>query len=275
MIRTRCAPSPTGPLHLGHAYSALLAHDYGDAFLIRIEDLDQSRARPQWENQIYNDLTWLGLSWPEPPLKQSSRQAAYEKALDHLWSQDLLYPCTCNRKDIAAAASAPQEGTPMGPDGIIYTGTCRHKPKPKHRPTDLPLRLDIAKAITADLHHSELGKNAGTVTTTNHYCITHIGDPVLQRRDMIAYHLAVTVDDAHQDITHVTRGYDLQDATHIHVVLQNLLGLPTPTYLHHDLIRDDHGKRLAKRDDAKSIATYRNTGLTPEELKSKLPIWRF
>ncbi|MBU1836265.1 MAG: tRNA glutamyl-Q(34) synthetase GluQRS, partial [Alphaproteobacteria bacterium] len=142
---TRFAPSPTGPLHLGHAYSALFAHDMaraaGGTFLLRIEDIDQSRARPEWESQIYDDLAWLGLTWPTPVMRQSDRLPAYAAALDTLWARGLLYPCTCNRRDILAAASAPQEGAAMGPDGIIYPGTCRFQSRTGPRPLDTALRL--------------------------------------------------------------------------------------------------------------------------------------
>ncbi|MBU2360796.1 MAG: tRNA glutamyl-Q(34) synthetase GluQRS [Alphaproteobacteria bacterium] len=258
---TRFAPSPTGPLHLGHAYSAMLAHnmarDVGGSFLLRIEDIDQSRARPAWEAQIYDDLTWLGLTWPTPVMRQSDRLAAYTTALDTLWNHGLLYPCTCNRRDILAAASAPQEGAAMGPDGVIYPGTCRHKPRSGPRPTDTALRLDMKLALQTTVND---GLSADLVTT--------IGDVVIARRDMgTSYHLSVVIDDAAQHITDVVRGADLLEATPIHVLLQHLLGLPTPTYHHHRLIRDAAGKRLAKRDDARAIATYRAEGATPTDIR--------
>ncbi|UWQ89448.1 tRNA glutamyl-Q(34) synthetase GluQRS [Rhodobacteraceae bacterium M382] len=288
---TRFAPSPTGPLHLGHAFSALLAWDMarraGGQFLLRIEDIDQSRARTHWEEQIYDDLRWLGLSWPEPVMRQSDRQSAYDTALDHLWNLGLLYPCTCNRKDIAAAASAPQEGAPLlGPDGIVYPGTCRplsdlDMSKRSERPRGIPLRLNMAaatKQAAASLsgglacHFVEDGhglcQETGHITRTTDQMVQTIGDVVLSRKDMgTSYHLSVVVDDADQNITHVVRGADLFDATPIHVLLQSLLGLPTPVYNHHDLIRDDTGKRLAKRDDARAIAKYRQDGLSPADLR--------
>lgn len=297
---TRFAPSPTGPLHLGHAYSALLAHDMAQAqggdFLLRIEDIDQSRARPEWEAQIYDDLAWLGIRWPQPVLRQSERMSTYETALDSLWKRGLLYPCSCNRKDIAAAASAPQEGSPLhGPDGLIYPGTCRGQWDPgfsdRHdRPRDIPLRLDIeATARQAhDLFHSQVDPDApsaevasfeetgtgpdgqtGIIEFTAQELVTTIGDVVLSRRGMgTSYHLSVVLDDAAQGITHIVRGQDLFEATRIHVLLQHLLGLPTPTYHHHDLIRDDQGKRLAKRDDARAIAKYRAEGATPQDIRA-------
>ncbi len=286
---TRFAPSPTGPLHLGHAFSALIAHDMaqteGSVFLLRIEDIDQSRSRAHWETQIYEDLTWLGLTWPEPVLRQSERQSVYDQALDDLWARGLLYPCTCNRKDIAAAASAPQEGAPLlGPDGIIYPGTCRvrweNEDLSQHiRPKDVALRLNMAKA--ADLVFGgtqstacfeELGfgpdNETGRIAFTSDELRDTIGDVVLSRRDMgTSYHLSVVLDDAAQEITHVVRGADLFEATRIHVVLQRMLDLPTPKYFHHRLIRDEAGKRLAKRDDARAISKFRAEGATAQDIR--------
>ncbi|MGJ8616585.1 MAG: tRNA glutamyl-Q(34) synthetase GluQRS [Sulfitobacter sp.] len=276
-FRTRFAPSPTGPLHLGHAYSALLAYDLaraaGGEFLLRIEDIDQSRARPEWEAQIYDDLAWLDLTWPTPVMRQSERQSVYDAALDQLWQRGLLYPCTCSRADIAAAALAPQEGAPLhGPDGVIYPGTCRNTTKRSGvRPVDKPLRLDMRKAvegIDTKIFFSETGLSSGDVSVDAYTLIHDIGDIVLARRDMgTSYHLSVVLDDAKQGITHVVRGQDLFEATKIHVVLQRLLGLPTPIYHHHPLIRDDQGKRLAKRDDARAISLYRSEGKSPEDIR--------
>ncbi len=244
---TRFAPSPTGPLHLGHAWAAIVASDLGD-MLLRIEDIDRSRARPEWEAAIYRDLRWLGLDWPEPVMRQSDRMDAHAEALDRLWAQGLLYPCTCNRRDILAAASAPQEGAPLlGPDGVVYPGTCRGASRTGPRPDGLALRLD-ANAVET-LTWTEAGTPRSMTDDTFR---ATIGDVVVARRDMgTSYHLAVTVDDAAQGIDLVTRGEDLAEATPIHVALQRLLGLPTPAYHHHDLIRDETGKRLAKRDDAR------------------------
>ncbi len=274
-FRTRFAPSPTGPLHLGHAYSALLAHDMamaeGGEFLLRIEDIDQSRARPEWEELICEDLHWLGLSWEEPVLRQSERMTDYHLALDRLWEEGLLYECTCSRRDILEAASAPQEGVTYGPDGAIYPGTCRDK-KPRHglRPQSAALRLDMAMAVsrTGKVVFEETGKSRARHTYVPEAIIGATGDIVVARRDMgTSYHLSVVVDDAAQEITHVVRGEDLFEATKIHVVLQRLLDLPTPTYHHHRLIRDDAGKRLAKRDDARAIRKYRQDGATPEDIR--------
>ena len=269
MFITRFAPSPTGPLHLGHAFSAMLAHDMARAangtFLLRIDDLDETRSRPEWEDQICDDLTWLGLSWPTPILHQSTRLPRYREALTTLWAQGLLYPCSCSRRDIRAAATAPQEGAPLhGPDGLIYPGTCRPATPPTGpMPQDTALRLDMNRAcrtLATPLTYNEKGE---TVTPQN--LPATVGDVVLARLDMGAsYHLSVVIDDADQTITHVIRGQDLQDATQIHVLLQHLLGLPTPAYHHHRLIRDAQGKRLAKRDDARAIATYRADGASPQ-----------
>lgn len=273
---TRFAPSPTGPLHLGHAYAALVAwrtaQAGGGTFLLRIEDIDRSRSRPEWESAIFDDLRWLGLRWPEPVLRQSDRLPAYRAALGRLWSMGLLYPCTCNRRDIQTAASAPQEGAPMtGPDGIVYPGTCRHRPRPATLPEGAALRLDLAAALarTGPPAFTETAApDAGTHTSDPADIIATIGDPVLCRRDLgTSYHLSVVIDDAEQGVTHVTRGADLRDATPIHVTLQRLLGLPVPEYHHHRLIRDDTGKRLAKRDDARALATFRAAGATPGDIR--------
>jgi glutamyl-Q tRNA(Asp) synthetase len=288
-VITRFAPSPTGPLHLGHACSAILAHDMakaaGGAFLLRIEDIDQARARPEWEALIYEDLRWLGLSWEEPVIRQSDRMDAYAAALDQLWRMGLLYPCDCTRRDITQALSAPQEGAEpaIGPDGPVYPGTCRPPPDRALRPTrppDRALRLDMARALQSDhaappLGFTETGAGqegqTGKVTFTADDLTRGVGDVVLARRDMgTSYHLSVVVDDAAQGITHVTRGQDLFEATQIHVLLQRLLGLPTPIYHHHRLIRDEDGKRLAKRDDARAIRTYREDGATPHDIRRML-----
>ncbi len=277
---TRFAPSPTGPLHLGHAYSALLAFDQaraaGGSFLLRIEDIDQSRSRSRWETQIYDDLHWLGMRWPHPVMRQSDRLPRYSEALEILKNMGLAYPCSCNRADIESAASAPQEGVPQfGPDGRIYPGTCRERPLSDASAGDV-LRLNMHKAIKA----SELrgfcetgAKYSGTHALDAHNLLNAVGDIILVRRNMgSSYHLSVVVDDADQNISHVVRGEDLFDATQIHVLLQGLLGLPTPVYHHHRLIRDNNGKRLAKRDDARAISLYREQGASPAEIRKMVGI---
>ena len=263
---TRFAPSPTGPLHLGHAWAAMVADDLG-SMLLRIEDIDRQRAKPEWEAAIFKDLRWLGLTWPEPVMRQSERMADYADALDRLWSMGLLYPCTCNRRDILEAASAPQEGAPLlGPDGVVYPGTCRGATRSGARPEGVALRLD-AEAL-GEMAWVEKGQRRAMSGGTFRRII---GDVVVARRDFgTSYHLAVVVDDAAQGVDLVTRGEDLAEATPIHVALQGLLGLPVPAYHHHDLVRDDTGKRLAKRGDARSIASYRDAGWTAEALRARL-----
>ncbi len=282
---TRFAPSPTGPLHLGHAYSAILAHDMAMAakgkFLLRIEDIDLSRARPEWETQIYDDLRWLGLRWATPVMRQSDQMDRYRATTDQLFRDGFLYPCQCTRADIAAAAAAPQEGVPaFGPDGRIYPGTC-HTPSDARAalpvPNDAALRLDLGRLRRLfddpkGLWLTETGSGpkgeTGTIRFTLANLACEVGDVVLARRDMgTSYHLSVVLDDAAQGITHVVRGADLYEATKIHVVLQHLLGLPTPIYHHHRLIRDDAGKRLAKRDDARALSKYRAEGATADNIR--------
>lgn len=272
---TRFAPSPTGPLHLGHAYSALLASDFArqqnGRFLLRIEDIDQTRARASWEEQIYQDLAWLGLSWPEPVLRQSSRLPRYRAALERLSALGLTYPCRCKRADIEAAAGAPQEGVPQfGPDGRIYPGTCRQRPLSDARPTDvIRLNMKAALARLPALSFIETSEElGGHISLDPEELVQAVGDIILVRRNMgSSYHLSVVVDDADQGITDVVRGADLFESTQIHVVLQTLLDLPVPRYHHHRLIRDDQGKRLAKRDDARAISKYRSEGASPQDIR--------
>jgi len=270
-VITRFAPSPTGPLHLGHAFSAMMAHDMarngGGTFLLRIEDIDRSRARSHWEQAIFDDLAWLGLGWPRPVIRQSERLPAYRAALARLRDMGLTYACTCSRRDIAEAASAPQEGATHGPDGLIYPGTCKHA---GHGDSGAAIRLhmDRALTLTGDIAYRETAGSHRTVTRSAQQMIDGIGDIVLARRDMgTSYHLSVIVDDAAQGVSCVTRGADLADATPIHVCLQRLLGLSSPAYHHHRLIRDDAGRRLAKRDDARAIAAYRAEGVSPADLR--------
>ena len=266
---TRFAPSPTGPLHLGHAFAALLAIDRGDRFLLRVEDIDRPRCRPEFEAAIFDDLRWLGLAWEEPFLRQSERLAAYDAALVDLYDAGLAYYCTCTRGDIKAALSAPQEGAPaIGPDGVIYPGTCRNG---RHVTGALRLDMEEAMARLGTVGFTETGIEAGNHHFDAAQMIAEVGDVVLARRDIgTSYHLAVVVDDAAQGITEVTRGADLSEATRIHIVLQRLLGLPTPAYHHHRLIRDDAGKRLAKRDDARALSKYRAEGASPQEIRRML-----
>jgi len=251
-----------------------MAHKASGSFLLRIEDIDQSRAREEWEELIYADLQWLGLSWEVPIMRQSTRIETYQSTLKTLWDRDLLYPCTCNRRDIENALSAPQEGAemPMGPDGVIYPGTCRREVH-GDIPDGVALRLNMRRAMAElgkeTFEFSETGDGSSkNICVTAEQAISDIGDIVLARRDMgTSYHLSVVLDDAAQGISHVVRGRDLFDATKIHVILQHLLDLPTPVYHHHRLIRDDAGKRLAKRDDARAIRKYREDGATPKDVR--------
>jgi glutamyl-Q tRNA(Asp) synthetase len=271
---TRFAPSPTGLLHLGHAFSALTAWDMARAaqgrFLLRIEDIDGARCRAEFERAIHDDLHWLGLDWPAPVMRQSERLPAYGTALDRLAEIGVIYPCCCTRADIRAALAAPQEGA-QTPDGPLYPGTCRGRAMASHRPGDA-IRLDIARALalTNPVGFDEIGPaHAGRHDIRPEEMIAGIGDVVLARKDIAtSYHLSVVVDDAAQGITHVVRGEDLFFATPIHALLQRLLGLPTPRYHHHRLIRDESGKRLAKRDDARAIRAFRAAGETPQGLRA-------
>jgi len=269
MITERFAPSPTGLLHLGHAYSALLAYRSarlaGGRFVLRIEDIDFNRSKSFFETQIYDDLKWLGIDWDGPVLRQSERQNAYDSAIQKLWQDNYLYACACTRKDIAITAAPQEGGAPLvGPDGIIYPGTCRNKIRSSHIP-DLALRLDTYHIENKIFSFESI--EGAIISFSKKDMIKNIGDVVLARKDIgISYHLAVVLDDAAQGVTHVTRGEDLFEATKIHVVLQNILGLPTPIYHHHKLIRDETGKRLAKRDDARSIKSYRESGLTVDQV---------
>lgn len=251
-------------------------------FLLRIEDIDQSRARPAWEALIFEDLHWLGLTWEAPVMRQSDRVPAYRDALHGLWQRGLIYTCTCSRRDILEAASAPQEGSapPVGPDGPIYPGTCRCGHDGAGPLPQTALRLNMARAlqhISEPLTFTETGTGPQVQNGFQHIdtenLIRNVGDVVLARRNMgTSYHLAVVTDDAAQSITHVTRGQDLFETTQIHVVLQKLLGLPTPIYHHHRLIRDDQGKRLAKRDDARAISTYRSEGVSPAQIRQMIQL---
>ena len=277
-FRTRFAPSPTGPLHLGHAYSALYGHRLAEAknglWLLRIDDLDHSRSKPEWTQQIFDDLRWLGLAWPEPVRFQSQETASYQTALDTLARARLIYPCCCNRADIAQAAAAPQEGVPeFGPDGRIYPGTCRHRRLSQAGAGDA-LRLNMRKAVNSlqkPVTYEEFGTQLSErITLKPEALIAQVGDVVLRRKDQgAAYHLAVVIDDDAQNITDVVRGADLSAATQIHVVLQQLLNIQTPRYHHHALIRDETGKRLAKRSDSEALSTLRNAGYSAQDITKR------
>ncbi len=258
-FRTRFAPSPTGYLHLGHAFSALTAFEAarerdGD-FILRIEDIDHTRCRPEFEMAIYEDLAWLGITWPQPVLRQGEHLADYRAALEKLKTLGVVYADRKTRKDqVEAALSAPQDND-----------------APAHGASAAPawrLSLEAARQHLGqrydDLHFNDNGADHPGRPGIN-------GDVILGRKDIgVAYHLAVVIDDARQGITHVIRGHDLSDATHTQVLLQALLGLPTPQYRHHALLFDEQGRRLAKRKGSKALRDYREEGLSPEDLQAML-----
>ncbi len=261
-IVTRFAPSPTGYLHLGHAFSAWSAWSRADIFRLRLEDIDRTRCKPEFTAAIIEDLAWLGLDWNGPPLIQSQHIPTYQAAVNKLQDRGLLYPCFCSRADIARAQSAPH-----GKE-LIYPGTCRHLSMSARaarlvRGEAFALRLDVAQAMVQAERRSFFDEAMG-------WCVaspTMFGDVILARKDTpTSYHLCVVHDDAAMEITHVIRGEDLRDATHIHVLLQALLGLPTPAYAHHRLLRDESGARLAKRNAAVTLRAMRHAGVTPDEI---------
>ncbi|MGZ0188194.1 MAG: tRNA glutamyl-Q(34) synthetase GluQRS [Alphaproteobacteria bacterium] len=272
MIITRFAPSPTGRLHLGSVYAALYAHDAAreadGRFLLRIEDIDQGRARPEFEAGILEDLKWLGLDWDGPVLRQSERGNVHQAALQSLKAQNLVYPCFCTRREIAEEI-ANAGAAPHGPEGPVYPGTCRVLSDGSVRDRleagdAYALRLNVGKAAKLSGSFEWHDRQRGFV----HAQPTRFGDIVLARKDApAAYHLAVVVDDAASNVTLVTRGEDLFEATDVQVLLQRLLGLPTPAYAHHGLALGADGKRLAKRDRAATIAALRAEGHTPDAVR--------
>lgn len=253
MTVTRFAPSPNGPLHLGHAWAAIVAHDRarrdGGRFLLRIEDIDGARSRGEFADAALEDLRWLGLDWDGEAIRQSARIANHAAALERLKSEGLAYPCRCTRAEIAAAARHD------GPDGPVYPGTCRGHDIPRDAP--VAWRLDMAEAIRRAGSLTWQDEIAGTVRTVPEI----FGDVVLGRKDAPgSYHLAVTLDDAADGITHVTRGMDLFASTHVHRLLQALLGLPVPVWHHHQLLVEPDGRKLAKRRGSPSLAQRRLAG---------------
>ncbi len=277
-IVTRFAPSPTGYLHLGHAFSASIAwrraREAGGRFLLRLEDIDPTRCRPEFAAAILEDLAWLGLDRDGPVRVQSEHLADYAAVLDSLRARGLLYPCFCSRADIQrqAVAAAPHgpDGEPEG--GPIYPGTCRALTAAERADrADQPyaLRLDMARALIKGLTFEEEGE--GTILADP----ARFGDVVLARKDTpTSYHLCVTYDDALQGVTLVTRGEDLKPATHLHRLLQALMGWPTPVYAHHRLLTDDSGRRFAKRDRAMTLRALRASGVTAAEVWIRLSQWR-
>lgn len=270
-VVTRFAPSPTGELHLGHAYSARIARqrarDAGGRFLLRIEDIDIRRSRREFEAAILTDLRWLGLDWDGEVRRQSEHFADYGRVLDILDARGLIYPCFCTRADIAAATDAPH-GPLQGPDGPLYPGTCRHLPRAERRARlqageEHCLRLDAAKAAAEAGRYDFVDETRGRIDGRP----LLFGDVVLARKDTpTSYHLSVTVDDHLQGVTLVTRGEDLLPSTHVHGLLQRLLGYETPQYAHHKLMTDAHGRRFAKRDRSLTLRSLRDVGKTPAQV---------
>ena len=275
MIVTRFAPSPSGRLHLGHAFSAAIGHARARGgrgrFRLRIEDLDQTRCRPEFVGGIYDDLRWLGLDWDDPVLLQSERSAAYKGALDDLMARGLVFACFCTRADIASSLTAPH-----GDAATSYPGTCRSLPDDPGRRASEPhcWRLNSSKALeTAGLPNWT--EDDGRVFTASE---RDVGDAILARKDAPAsYHLSCVVDDAASGVTMVVRGADLRASTPIQRLLQQLLGLPEPRYFHHALVTHEDGRRLAKRDLAPTLAAMRESGidgpaLVADLLADKLPL---
>jgi glutamyl-Q tRNA(Asp) synthetase len=275
MIVTRFAPSPSGRLHLGHAFSAAIGHakarQAGGKFRLRIEDLDQTRCKPEFVDDITEDLRWLGLDWDEPVLVQSQRTAAYQEALDDLRARGLAFACFCTRADIAQSLTAPH-----GDAATSYPGTCRMLPDDPERRATTPhcWRLNSSRALElTDLPTwTEIGGAQFQARAAD------IGDAILARKDAPAsYHLSCVVDDAASEVTLVVRGADLRPSTPVQRLLQRLLGLPEPTYLHHPLVTHEDGRRLAKRDLAPTLAAMRASGvdgldLAADLLAGKLPL---
>jgi glutamyl-Q tRNA(Asp) synthetase len=270
-VTTRFAPSPTGHLHLGHAYSALFsfqaAVQSGGQFIVRIEDIDLGRCRPEYEQSILDDLAWLGLTWRQPVRRQSDHMDDYQDAIDKLKQQDLLYPCFCTRAEIKAEINAAGHA-PHGPDGPLYPGTCRGVSTSERAD-----RIAAGDAFALRLDMKRASQQAGPLqwgdSEKGHIKATPevFGDVVLARKDVpTSYHIAVTHDDHLQNISLVTRGEDLFEATHVHCLLQRLLGYDSPDYHHHKLLTGSDGKRYAKRDKSLTLNSLRNTSTTRDDV---------
>lgn len=274
MTVTRFAPSPTGLLHLGHAYSALLAHDTaraaGGRFILRIEDIDAGRCREEFVTAIEDDLGWLGLEWQRPVRRQSAHLGDYRAALDRLDAMGLLYRCFLSRRELDATLSAPHFQAMQGPEGPVVVDADRMLPDAERaarlaaaEPYALRLRMAAALKRAGPLVWEDEGRGAQAADPSA------FGDVVLARKDTpTSYHLAVTVDDALQGVTLVVRGEDLFQATHVHRLLQALLGLPTPRYRHHRLLTDAAGRRYTKRDRSLTLRALRGAGHTPAEVRA-------
>ncbi|MFZ4685817.1 MAG: tRNA glutamyl-Q(34) synthetase GluQRS [Hyphomonadaceae bacterium] len=282
---TRFAPSPTGRLHLGHAYSALLAHDWsrreGGRLLLRIEDIDTTRCRPEYEAAILEDLAWLGIAWPTPVRRQSEHFTDYASALEKLGNLGVLYRCFLTRREIAEQAMSAPHGPGEGAAGIIYRGPATPMSGDEQefrvaRGDPFAWRLsmnysqDLLGEVFARLEFRERDEATKAERSIAARPEIH-GDIVLARKDTPAsYHLCVVHDDASQGVTHVIRGEDLRDATHVHVLLQRLLGLPQPIYTHHRLLTDEAGRRFAKRDRSLTLAALRDSGLAAVDIRARI-----
>jgi len=275
MTITRFAPSPTGHLHLGHAYSALFAFEAAQrdkgTFLLRIEDIDPMRCKPAYIDDLKEDLRWIGVDWPEPVRRQSEHLDAYRSALEKLQAMAVAYPCFCTRREVALEAKASGYAPHMqgpGPEGPLYAGTCRHlsaSQRAKRLEREIPnWRIDVAKAqsLTGPLVWTDRARGRVEVQ------LREFGDVVIARKDVpTSYHLSVTVDDHLQKVSLVTRGDDLAPATGIHRLLQALLGYETPEYHHHPLLKNKDGQRLAKRDNALTLRSFRESGKSADAVR--------
>ena len=264
---TRFAPSPTGELHLGHAYSAMVAHHLGNGYVLRIDDLDHTRCRDHFTTGILEDLCWLGLPWTGDPVFQSQRRDAYADALARLQKMELVYPCYLTRKELSAVLSAPHGSTAPHATNMVLPAVEMARRAADGSGAAWRLRTDAALAHTGPLHWFDA--RTGQMVPVD---LSAHGDVVVARRDIgTSYHLSVVIDDALDGVNLVTRGADLADSTHVHRLLQGLLDLPGPAYLHHDLVSGDTGKRLAKRDHATSLASLRAHGMTVDNLVAQMP----
>ncbi len=282
---TRFAPSPTGLLHLGHACSAIIAHDAarkaGGRFLLRIEDIDSTRSRPAYEQEILTDLAWLGLTWDSPVRRQSDHLTEYAAALEKLRALGVLYRCFLTRKEIAEQALSAPHHDGEGPDGVIYRGPATPMSADEE---EMRIARGDSYAWRLSMRYSQdlLGEEFARLvfveqrngSDEEHIVAAHpelLGDVILGRKDTPAsYHIAVVHDDALQGVTHVIRGEDLRTSTHVHVLLQKLLDLPTPIYRHHKLLVGPDGKRYAKRDRSLTLAALRNEGLSPADIRARI-----
>ena len=282
---TRFAPSPTGRLHLGHAYSAILAENAarsaGGVFLLRIEDIDRTRCRPEFETAILEDLAWLGLDWPLPVRRQSHHFDDYAAALDQLRARGVLYRCFLTRREITEQSLSAPHAPGEGIDGVIYRGPAEPMSEDEEQSRIArgePFAWRISIKYSQDLLGEEFSRlefvERDLATNAERIITAHPqmhGDVILARKDTPAsYHLCVVHDDALQNVTHIIRGADLRSSTHVHVLLQNLLGLPTPAYSHHALLTGPDGKRYAKRDQSLTLAALRNAGLSPSDIRARI-----